>query len=41
MEAKLKADQEYGVYQEKQDKNYISDFDKEIKRIKGKDKEKG
>ena len=35
-EAKLKAEQEYEVYREKQDKYYISDFDKEIKRIEGK-----
>ena len=36
LEAKLKAEQEYEVYREKQDKYYISDFDKEIKRIEGK-----
>jgi hypothetical protein len=35
LEAKLKAEQEYLVYREIQDKNYISDFDKEIKRFKG------
>ena len=34
-EAKLKTEQEYEVYRKIQDKNYISDFDKEIKRIKG------
>ncbi|MCK4448105.1 MAG: virulence RhuM family protein, partial [Candidatus Marinimicrobia bacterium] len=35
MEAKLKAEQEYETYRKIQDKNYISDFDKEIKRLKG------
>jgi len=33
---KLKAEQEYEVYRIQQDKDYISDFDKEIKRISGK-----
>jgi hypothetical protein len=36
LEAKLKAEQEYEVYRKIQDETYISDFDKEIKRIKGK-----
>ena len=36
LEAKLKAEQEYEEYRVIQDKNYISDFDKEIKRITGK-----
>lgn len=36
LEAKLKAEQEYEAYRKIQDKNYISDFDKEIKRIEGK-----
>lgn len=36
IEAKLKAKQEYEMYRVIQDKNYISDFDKEIKRITGK-----
>jgi hypothetical protein len=36
LEAKLKAEHEYEVYRKIQDKNYISDFDKEIKRIEGK-----
>lgn len=36
LEAKLKAEQEYEVYRKIQDKNYISDFDREIKRIEGK-----
>jgi hypothetical protein len=35
LEAKLKAEQEYDKYSKIQDKNYISDFDKEIKRLKG------
>lgn len=35
LEAKLKAEQEYEVYRMIQDHNYISDFDREIKRIKG------
>jgi len=37
LEAKLKAEQEYEIYRQIQDKNYISDFDKEIKRIEGKE----
>jgi hypothetical protein len=36
LEAKLKAEQEYEDYREIQDKNYISDFDKEIKKFEGK-----
>ena len=36
LEAKLKAEQEFEKYRVSQDKNYISDFDKEIKRITGK-----
>jgi hypothetical protein len=36
LEAKIKAEQEYETYRVSQDKNYISDFDKEIKRITGK-----
>ena len=35
LDAKLKAEQEYDVYRIRQDKNYISDFDREIKRISG------
>jgi hypothetical protein len=35
--AKLKAEQEYDKYRKIQDKNYTSDFDREIKRIKGKE----
>ena len=33
LEAKLKAEQEYEIFRIEQDKNYISDFDKEIKRM--------
>jgi hypothetical protein len=36
LEAKLKAEQEFEEYRVVQDRNYISDFDKEIKRITGK-----
>ncbi len=35
-EARLKALQEYEVYRRKQDSEYISDFDREIKRLTGK-----
>lgn len=35
LEAKLKAEQEFDKYRIIQDKNYSSDFDKEIKRLKG------
>jgi hypothetical protein len=37
LEAKLKAEQEYETFRKIQDQYYLSDFDKEIKRIKGKD----
>ncbi|HEX3044481.1 MAG TPA: virulence RhuM family protein [Bacillota bacterium] len=36
LEAKLKAEQEYETYRKVQDNNYLSDFDKEVKRITGK-----
>lgn len=36
LEAKLKAEGEYEIYRQRQDAEYISDFDREIKRIKGK-----
>ena len=36
LEAKLKAGGEYEVYRKRQDTEYISDFDREIKRIEGK-----
>ncbi len=35
LEAKLKAEGEYEVYRQRQDAEYISDFDREIKRIAG------
>ncbi|MHA4806506.1 virulence RhuM family protein [Flavitalea flava] len=35
LEAKLKAEQEFEFYRKIQDKNYLSDFDNEIKKIKG------
>ena len=35
LEAKLKAEQEFEEYRVIQDENYISDFDKEVKRIAG------
>ena len=36
LEARLKAEGEYEVYRRRQDAEYISDFDREIKRIEGK-----
>lgn len=36
LEARLKAEQEFEVYRKRQDSEYISDFDREIKRIEGK-----
>jgi len=36
LEAKLKAEGEYEVYRQRQDAEYISDFDREITRIEGK-----
>jgi len=33
LEAKLKAEQEYDTYRKNQDREYVSDFDREIKRI--------
>ena len=35
-EARLKAEQEFEVYRKRQDTEYISDFDREIRRIEGK-----
>ncbi len=40
LDAKLKAEQEFEEYRVKQDKNFISDFDREIKRITGKKDER-
>ena len=37
LEAKLKAEQKFDKFRKIQDKNYTSDFDKEIKRLKGKE----
>ncbi len=36
IEARLKAEQEFEIYRQRQDAEYISDFDREIKRIVGK-----
>lgn len=38
LEAKLKAEGEYEVYRQQQDADYISDFDREIRRIEGQEK---
>lgn len=35
LEAKLKAEQEYEVFRKQQDRDYLSDFDREIKRLEG------
>lgn len=35
LEAKLKAEEEYEAYRQRQDADYISDFDREIKRLEG------
>jgi hypothetical protein len=35
LEAKLKAEQEYETYRKKQDREYVSDFDRQVKRIQG------
>ena len=35
LEAKLKAEQEFDKYRVIQDESYISDFDKEVRRLKG------
>lgn len=36
LEAKLKAEGEYEIYRKRQDAEFVSDFDREIKRIEGK-----
>ena len=36
LKAKLKAEQEYETYRKIQDKHFVSDFDKEVKRLTGK-----
>lgn len=38
LKAKLKAEQEFEKYRKVQDKNYVSDFDREVKRLTGKKK---
>jgi len=35
LKAKLKAEQEYDVFRQRQDADYLSDFDREIKRLEG------
>jgi hypothetical protein len=35
LEARLKAEQEYEAYRQRQDAEYVSDFDREIKRLEG------
>ena len=37
LEAKLKAEAEYEVFRQRQDAEYISDFDREVRRLTGKD----
>ncbi|MDR1010349.1 MAG: virulence RhuM family protein [Opitutaceae bacterium] len=39
LEAKLKAGGEYEVYRKRQDLEYVSDFDREIKRLEGREKQ--
>ncbi len=39
LEAKIKAEQEFEEYRVKQDNDFISDFDREIKRLTGKKNE--
>jgi len=39
LEAKLKAEQEYEIFRQRQDLEYESDFDREVKRIEGKKKQ--
>lgn len=40
LEAKLKAEQEYEVFRKRQDAEYVSDFDREVKRLTNKKKGK-
>ncbi len=37
LEAKLKAEAEYAVFRVRQDREYVSDFDREVRRLTGKD----
>ena len=39
IEARLKAEQEYEVFRERQDRAYVSDFDREVRRLLGKPKD--
>ena len=39
LEAKLKAEAEFEAFRERQDKAFISDFDREVKRLEGKNKQ--
>jgi hypothetical protein len=39
LEARLKAEGEYEIYRQRQDAEYVSDFDREVKRLEGKPKE--
>ncbi|MBI1753760.1 MAG: virulence RhuM family protein [Acidobacteria bacterium] len=41
LEAKLKAEHEYEVFRDHQDAEYVSDFDREVKRLTGKKKGEG
>jgi hypothetical protein len=40
LEAKLKAEAEYETFRQRQDQDYISDFDREIKRLEGQNERK-
>jgi len=40
LEAKLKAEAEFAVFRQRQDAEYVSDFDREVKRIQGKAKDR-
>lgn len=40
LEARLKAEQEYEVYRRRQDAEFVSDFDREIKRLEGRQEKK-
>jgi hypothetical protein len=39
LEAKLKAEAEFEVFRQRQDAEYVSDFDREVRRIQGKAKD--
>ncbi len=41
LEARLKAEGEYENYRQRQDAEYVSDFDREIKRLEGTPKAEG